>query len=153
MGVIIGKKCSKIAESEAADYIGGVTLALDMTARDLQEELKAKGHPWSIAKGFDTSCPVGSFIPKEQIQNLERLKIWCKVNDQLRQSGETDKMIFKLNYLISYISKYFTLEVGDVILTGTPKGVGPVKSGDVIQCGLINLMNDKQLIEMKFDVK
>lgn len=106
-----------------------------------------------MCSGFDTSCPVGSFVPKEQIQNLERLRIWCKVNDQLRQSGETDKMIFKLNYLISYISKYFTLEVGDLILTGTPKGVGPVNSGDIIHCGLVDLSNDKQLIEMKFDVK
>ena len=81
-----------------------------MTARDLQDKLKKNGQPWSIAKSFDTSCPVGKFIPREQIANPENLELWCKVNNELRQQGQTDKMIFKLNYLISYISKYFTLE-------------------------------------------
>lgn len=138
LGVVISRKGSCISESEANDYIGGYVIALDMTARNLQAEAKKKGEPWSIAKGFDTSCPVGGFIPKESdsVANVDNLNIWCKVNDELRQNGNTNDMIFKIPTLINYISQYFTLESGDLILTGTPANVGPVKSGDNIQIGI-----------------
>lgn len=96
---------------------------------------------------------MGSFVPREQIPNHENLELWCKVNNELRQQGNTDMMIFKLSYLISYISKYFTLEVGDLILTGTPKGVGQVKSGDLIECGLVDRETKNQLINMQFTVE
>ena len=115
--------------------------------------IQKSGSPWSIAKSFDTSCPVGSFVPREQIPNHENLELWCKVNNEMRQHGQTDMMIFKLSYLISYISKYFTLEVGDLILTGTPKGVGQVKSGDLIECGLVDRETKNQLINMQFTVE
>lgn len=107
-----------------------------MTARDIQGEAKKRGEPWSLSKGFDTSCPVGNFIPKESIQNPFSANIWCKVNGQERQKGNTSDMIFSIPYLISFISRYFTLETGDLLLTGTPSGVGPVKSGDQIEIGL-----------------
>jgi len=139
LGVVIGRKGNLIKENEALDYIGGYVIALDMTARDLQSEAKKRGEPWSIAKGFDTSCPVGNFIPKESISNPDSLNIWCKVNGQLKQQGNTSDMIFTIPHLISFISQYFTLETGDILLTGTPEGVGPVKTGDNIEIGIGDL--------------
>lgn len=154
MGVVIGRKGAAIKENEATDFIGGYVVALDLTARDFQTEAKKRGEPWSIAKGFDTSCPVGNFIPKETIPNPESLKIWAKVNGDIKQEGlldsnikyvfyllcyflgNTSDMIYNIPFLISFISQYFTLETGDLILTGTPEGVGPVKSGDLIEIGI-----------------
>lgn len=136
LGIVIGRKGSKVSESEAEDLIGGYVIALDMTARDLQQSAKQQGNPWSISKGFDTSCPVSNFIPKEALPNAQSSKIWCKVNGELKQEGNTKDMLFSIPYLISYVSQYFTLEIGDLILTGTPKGVGPVRKNDLIEIGL-----------------
>lgn len=122
------------------DYVDGYMLALDMTARDFQDEAKSKGQPWSLAKGFDTSCPVSRFLNKDEIKNANSVGLWLKVNDQLRQEGNTRDMIFSIPYLISYLSKFFTLEPGDLILTGTPSGVGPVAKGDIIQAGLTDIV-------------
>lgn len=129
------------------NHIGGYVLALDMTARDFQDEAKKKGQPWSLAKGFDTSCPVSSFIDKDKLNDPSDIRLWLKVNDAMKQDGTTGDMIFSIPYLISYISKYFKLEEGDVILTGTPEGVGPVGNGDVIEAGL------GDLVSMKFSVE
>ncbi len=115
------------------EHVGGYVLALDMTARDFQAEIKKKGHPWELAKCFDTSCPVSDFISRETITDPQNVDLICKVNGELRQSDNTNKMLTKIPDLISYISQYFTLEEGDLILTGTPAGVGPVKHGDVIE--------------------
>lgn len=128
-------------------YVGGYVLALDMTARDLQEKAKKKGQPWFIAKGFDTSCPISEFIPITKIPDPHNIKLWLKVNGEMKQNGSTADMIFKIPDLLSYISLYFKLEEGDLILTGTPSGVGEVKPGDVINCGLGSLM------EMTYCVK
>jgi acylpyruvate hydrolase len=147
LAVIIGRKGVNIKENEAMDYVGGYTVSLDMTARDWQAIAKKEGNPWSIAKGFDTSCPVGHFIPKEAIADPNSLELWCKVNGDMRQNGNTKDMVFKIPQIISYISQYFTLETGDLILTGTPAGVGPVKPGDTIEAGL------DQLTQMKFQVE
>ena len=146
LGVVIGKEGKNIPESSAMAHVGGYTLALDMTARNIQSEAKKKGHPWSVAKGFDTFCPVSSFISKESIA-LDNTRLWLKVDGQLKQDGNTKDMVFSIPYLISYISQIFSLEVGDVILTGTPEGVGPVKPGQVITAGI------EGLIEMTFPVK
>lgn len=148
LGVIIGRKGADISMSEAMGYVGGYTICLDMTARDMQMKAKQAGHPWDLSKGFDTSCPVGHFIPKEneQVQNVDNLRVWCRVNGQLRQDGNTSELLFKIPELVSYISSYFTLEPGDLILTGTPSGVGPVKAGDVIEAGL------GDVTAIKFDV-
>jgi len=136
LGAIINKTCKRVQEDKAMSYVGGYCLALDMTARDFQNEAKAKGHPWTMAKMFDTSLPVSDFIPTSSIPDPANVNLWCKVNNELRQKGCTKDMIFSLPVLISYISQYFTLEEGDLILTGTPAGVGPVKSGDVITGGI-----------------
>jgi acylpyruvate hydrolase len=146
LGVIIGRKGVDVPVSEAMDYVGGYTVCLDMTARDLQAKAKAEGKPWSIAKGFDTSCPVGTFIPKEQIADPHALRIWCEVNGKMRQDGNTKDMIRKIPDLIHMISRTFTLEPGDLILTGTPAGVGTLSAGDEIRAGLADL------ISMKFSV-
>ena len=128
------------------DHVAGYCLSLDMTARQLQTELKNKGLPWSLAKGFDTSCPVSSFIEKSRVVDPHDVGIWLRVNDELRQDSNTRNMIFSLPFLISYVSRYFTLEPGDLLLTGTPEGVGPVRDGDRITCGLTGL------VEMSFKV-
>ena len=147
LGVVISKDGSHIDECTAMSHVGGYVLALDMTARDWQDKAKKAGKPWSFAKGFDTACPVSSFIAKESIPDPHDVNLWLKVNNEIRQDGSTNDMIFKIPYLISYISKVMKLEEGDVLLTGTPQGVGPVCDGDVIECGI------DSLIKMKFSVK
>jgi len=140
LGVVIGSKCSQAQPEEVMKCVGGYVLALDMTARDFQEEAKKKGQPWTLAKGFDTSCPVSGFIPKEKIGDPQNLEIWCKVNGIMKQQDSTNKMLFDIPTLLSYISTYFMLEEGDVVLTGTPSGVGPVQLGDVIEGGISNIV-------------
>ena len=147
LGVVIGKNGSQIMQDAAMNHVGGYVLALDMTARDWQDKAKKAGKPWSLAKGFDTACPISRFISKEEIADPHNIKLWLKVNGELKQEGSTSDMIFNIPLLISYISNVMKLECGDVILTGTPEGVGPVHNGDVIDCGI----ND--LISMKFNVE
>ena len=135
LGVVIGKGGKAISESAAMAHVGGYTLALDMTARSIQSEAKQKGHPWSVAKGYDTFCPVSALIDPEKI-SLGDTPLWLKLDGVLKQRGTTKDMIFSVPFLISYISRIFTLETGDVILTGTPEGVGPAKPGQVITAGI-----------------
>uniref|UniRef100_UPI00262848AF fumarylacetoacetate hydrolase family protein n=1 Tax=Geobacter sp. TaxID=46610 RepID=UPI00262848AF len=108
-------------------------VAIDLTLRDVQAELKKKGLPWDIAKGFDTACPLSEFVPAERIADPQDLRIRLAVNGALRQDGSTSLMIHPVRELISYLSGIFTLEPGDVILTGTPAGVGPLVSGDTVE--------------------
>lgn len=146
LGVVIGKEGRDIPEEFAMSYVGGYALALDMTARDLQSAAKKKGHPWSVAKGFDTFCPVSKFIEKERI-SLDATTLWLKVDGAVRQNGSTKDLIFSVPFLISYISRIFRLEPGDLILTGTPEGVGPVKPGQTVSAGI------EGVTEMSFSVK
>ncbi|CAH3153447.1 unnamed protein product [Pocillopora meandrina] len=146
LGVVISKTGASIAESNAMDYVGGYALALDMTARDLQNKAKKLGQPWTLAKGFDTALPVSRFISKTEILQPDNVHLWLKVDGELKQDGNTRDMIFTIPYLISYISQSMTLEEGDFILTGTPEGVSEVKPGQTIACGL----GDK--IDMTFPV-
>lgn len=139
LGVVIGKNGKNIPEASAMSYVGGYTLALDMTARSLQAEMKKKGLPWSVAKGYDTFCPVSSFIEAEKITPGDS-RLWLKVDGDLKQNGTTADMLFSVPGLISYISNIFSLEAGDLILTGTPEGVGPVKPGQTITAGIEGVM-------------
>ncbi|XP_022707097.1 acylpyruvase FAHD1, mitochondrial-like isoform X2 [Varroa jacobsoni] len=148
LGVLIERPGKNIPEGEAMQHVGGYTLCLDMTARDVQTKLKSQGAPWELAKAFDTSCPVGDFVPKESIVDPHNLNLWCKVNGIMRQKGNTKDMLFKIPQIVAYVSRYFTLEVGDLILTGTPQGVGPVKSGDTIEAGM-NVNNYKMTFIIK----
>ena len=107
-----------------------------MTSRILQSEFIKQGHPWLLAKGFDGSCPCGDFIDKNQIDPSSSVNLWLSVNGEMKQNGHTRNMIFSIPDIIVYISKYITLDHGDLILTGTPAGVGPVKRGDQIEAGI-----------------
>jgi len=147
LGFVIGKLGKDITESSAMDYVGGYCLVLDMTDRIGQSAAAKAGLSWGVAKGFDTACPVSEFIPKEKIPNPQNIDLWLKVNGVERQKGNTKDMIFTVPNLISWVSQYFTLEPGDLLLTGTPAGVGPVKAGDKIDCGL-----GADLMKMQFVV-
>lgn len=100
-----------------------------------------------IGKGFDTACPVSSFIPKCDICDLNNVELWCNVNEQLKQSGNTNDFIFTIPQLVAYISQYLTLEPNDVVLTGTPPGMSPVLPGDVIEGGIKDVITIKFVVE------
>lgn len=138
MVVLIGKDGKNISREKALEHVAGYGIGLDMTLRDVQLEAKKKGFPWTLAKGFDTSAPISEFISKTEIKDPTKLNIRLKVNGDVRQSSCTDKLIFPVNELISYISQYITLERGDLIFTGTPEGVAPVKHGDKLEASLSN---------------
>ena len=133
LAVLIGRSGKKIMAEQALDYIAGYAVALDLTLRDLQGELKEKGLPWDIAKGFDTSCPLSSFVPADQVADPNNLNLQLKVNGVIRQQGNTARMMRSVEEIIAEISIYFTLEPGDIILTGTPAGVARINSGDLLE--------------------
>ncbi|BAD86061.1 2-hydroxyhepta-2,4-diene-1,7-dioate isomerase, FAA hydrolase family [Thermococcus kodakarensis KOD1] len=133
LAVIIGKRAKRVPAEKAIDYVMGYTIMLDITARDLQAEARKKGLPWTIAKGFDTFAPVGPRVVDRRELKVEDLEIGLKVNGELRQLGRTSQMVFKVPELIEYISSVMTLEPGDIIATGTPAGVGPLRHGDHIE--------------------
>lgn len=130
LALLIGRGGKDIPAEEALSHIAGYGVAIDLTLRDVQGELKKKGLPWEIAKGFDTACPLSAFVPAADVPDPQDLRITLTVNGATRQDGSTGLMIHRIPQLISYLSSIFTLEPGDLVLTGTPAGVGPVKSGD-----------------------
>jgi len=130
LALLIGKAGKNIPAEQALEFLAGFGAALDMTLRDVQSEQKKKGLPWEIAKGFDTACPLSAFVSASQVVEPQNLAIRLTVNGELRQNGCTEMMIYPIPALISYMSGIFTLEPGDIILTGTPAGVGPVRDGD-----------------------
>lgn len=130
VAVLIGQPLSNASEEEAGAAIAGVGLALDLTLRDLQDQLKKDGHPWERAKAFDNACPVSAFVSAQEVQQLQELAFTLIINGETRQQGNTKMMMRDTISLLVAISEVFTLEPGDVVLTGTPKGVGPLQSGD-----------------------
>lgn len=118
-------------------YYDAVSLGIDFTARDLQQECKQKGLPWEIAKAFDYSAPIGEFIPKEEIEDLGNIEFRLEKNDVVVQQGNTRDMIFSFDELIDYVSRFVTFRIGDYMYTGTPAGVGPVQVGDRLK-GYLN---------------
>ena len=133
LALLIGKTGKKIEEKEALSYLAGYGVALDLTLRDLQTELKNKGLPWEIAKGFDTSCPLSDFVTVESVENPNDIRLTLKVNGQLRQQGSTAQMMRSVEEIIAEVSIFYTLEPGDIILTGTPAGVSRIESGDQLE--------------------
>jgi len=131
--VALGKAGSNIAAADAMSHVWGYAVGLDMTRRDLQGEAKKQGRPWSTGKGFDFSAPIGPIYPVAQAQLKPDATIALKVNGELRQSGEIGSMIWNVAETIEHLSKYFTLQPGDLIFTGTPAGVGAVQAGDVLE--------------------
>ncbi len=137
--LLIGKTIKNATDEEAENSIIGYGVGLDMTARDIQDNLKKKGHPWTIAKCFDTSAVLSEFISKEDYQLKGNEIISLKVNGELRQNSSIDKMIFNSANVVKYISHKMTLEAGDIIFTGTPKGVSRVLKGDIIETEISNI--------------
>ncbi len=131
--VKIDKNGKFIQEKFAHKYFSEITLGIDFTARDLQREQQKKGLPWEIAKAFDGSAAVGTFVKLSDTLNINDLSFNLQLNSQTVQEGHTSNMIFNINQLVAYISKYFTLNIGDMIFTGTPAGVGPVKIDDHLE--------------------
>ncbi len=119
-----------ISEKFAHRYFDEIGLGIDFTARDLQRQCKDKGLPWEIAKAFDGSAPISEFVSKEKFADLKNLQFRLEKNDEVVQRGSTSDLIFNFDRIISYVSKFVTLRTGDLIFTGTPVGVGPVKIGD-----------------------
>ena len=147
LGVVIGRECKNISKKDAIDSVLGYLVALDITARDIQTNLKKKGWPWGIAKGFDTFAPISDVALKKDVPNPQNLDISLKVNNEVKQSSNTGSMIFTIEEIIEYISKIMTLEPGDLIMTGTPEGVGEIKKNDLLEAKLGDICH------LKVDVK
>jgi acylpyruvate hydrolase len=129
----IGKNGRHVQPEFAPGYYEEIGLGIDFTARDVQQRCKEKGHPWEIAKAFDHSAVLGPFVPKTELNPVNDIRFELQKNGQVVQSGNTADMLFPIDELIVYVSKYFTLHMGDLIYTGTPAGVGPVQIGDLLE--------------------
>lgn len=143
----ISKVGKNIQEKFAHKYYNEIGIGIDFTARDLQQKAKEKGLPWAIAKGFNGSAPISEFQPISNFKNLNDINFSLTIDGETKQKGNTKLMLFSFDYMISYLSKFFTLKKGDLIFTGTPSGVGPVKIGNKIAA----YINDDKLLE--FEVK
>ncbi|WP_395805581.1 fumarylacetoacetate hydrolase family protein [Daejeonella sp.] len=143
----ISKEGKHIAERFAGNYFEEIGLGIDFTARDIQQKHKEKGLPWELAKAFDHSAPISKFIPKSNFKDLNQLNIRLDLNGKTVQNGNTRDLLFSYEYIISFVSKYFTLKKGDLIFTGTPQGVGKVNIGD----HLAGYLEDEKLLD--FDIR
>lgn len=141
--VKISKLGKSISPKFASRYYDEITAGIDITARDIQTRLSKSMLPWEISKGFDGSAPIGDFIPVSSAGDIRNLDFRLEINDKIVQHGNTSDMIFGVDELISYISQYFTLKTGDLIFTGTPSGVGPLKRND----HLVAYIGDKPLLD------
>ena len=124
-------------------YYDAVTVGIDFTARDIQKEMRAKGMPWDLFKGFDGSAAIGEWIPKEQFLNVQNLRFHLDINGKTVQQGCTCDMMYKIDEIVSYISRFFTLKTGDLIYTGTPVGIGPVHIDDHLE----GYIEDRKVLE------
>lgn len=141
----IGKLGKAIDEAFAMDYIDAVGLGIDFTARDIQQKCKEKGLPWEPAKAFDGSAPVSEFLPIAEIVDPSAIGFHLLKNGEKVQAGNTRDMLFSLPRIISYVSRFMTLKTGDLVFTGTPSGVGPVKPGDVLD----GFMGDQRMFSVE----
>lgn len=128
-------------------YYDTVTVGIDFTARDLQKQLREKGLPWELCKGFDGAATIGNWVPVDKFRNIQALQFHLDINGKTVQQGCTSDMLFKIDEIIEYISKYFTLKTGDIIYTGTPVGVGPVNIDDHLE----GYIEDRKVLE--FNIK
>ena len=141
----ISKEGKNISEEFAQRYFDSITVGIDFTARDIQQQQKEKGLPWEPAKAFDYSSPCGKFIPFDSLKNQTNINFELMVNDKSKQIGNSDLMIFNFSKIISYVSKFVTLRKGDLVYTGTPSGVAAVKEGDKLEC----FLEGEKLLEVK----
>ena len=129
----------------AHKYYGEIGLGIDFTARDLQSKLKEKGLPWEKSKAFDGAAVVGKFLSKNDFKNVDNINFRLEKNDKVQQTGNTSLMLWKIDTLIEYISKYFTLKIGDIIFTGTPSGVTKVNPNDILK----GFIEEKEIFSIK----
>ena len=141
------KTGNSIDMEAASEYYDAITVGIDFTARDLQSQCKAKGHPWEIAKSFDYSAPIGEFKKISELKNSDDIAFGMKLNGEWVQQGHSRDMIFDFNTIVSYVSRFVTLNPGDYIFTGTPQGVGEVHVGDKLQL----FLEDEPVFE--FEIK
>lgn len=146
MVVMIGMEGKDIPVVEALDYVSAYAVGLDLTARDVQAEAKKGGLPWSVAKGFDGAAPISSFVRADDVDDPGDLDLVLRVNGDIRQRAKTSSMIFPVADLVAYASTIFTLQCGDLLFTGTPEGVGPIRPGDRLEIAL------DDLVEASFEV-
>jgi len=139
MVAVIGSGGHKIPAAKANEHVWGYAVGLDMTRRDLQQVGKDKGRPWTFGKDFDQAAPVGPITPASKIGHPTKGKLWLKVNGALRQNSDIDQMIWSVPEQVAFLTQYYTLEAGDLIMTGTPAGVGAAKAGDELLAGIDGL--------------
>jgi acylpyruvate hydrolase len=150
VGVIIGTGGRDILEAHAMKHVGAYCLALDLTARNLQDEAKRKSYPWTIAKGYDTFCPVSAVIPAARIPHPDAISFNLSLDGRIVQRGHTRDMVFSVPQLIAFVSTIMRLEPGDILLTGTPQGVGPIAPGQKLT-GTLSY-GGRLLVDMQFPV-
>ncbi len=143
--VRINRLGKHISEQFAYRYYDEIGIGIDFTARDLQKELKSKGLPWERAKAFDGSAPLGQFVNKNDLPDVNNISFSLQKNDTIVQQGNSKDMIFSIDKIIAYASQFFTLKIGDLIYTGTPAGVGAIQRGDVLRASIEN----KELLSVK----
>ncbi len=131
--VRINRLGKNIAPRFAHRYYDAITVGIDFTARDLQSDYRKEGLPWDLSKGFDNSAAIGKFVPIERFKNIQNLNFSLQIDGQLKQQGNTADMLFKIDEIISYVSQFITLKIGDLLFTGTPVGVGPVHIGEHLE--------------------
>ena len=136
--VKINRLGKNIAKRYAHRYYAEIGLGVDFTARDIQKKLKSNGHPWEICKAFDNSAVIGNFMPVSEISDVQNIEFHLEINGKTVQQGNSKDMIFPIDELIAYTSKFFTLKIGDILFTGTPVGVGKVQVGDRLECYIFN---------------
>lgn len=136
LAILIGSELSRCSEAQVPAAIAGLGVALDLTLRDLQKQLREAGHPWEKAKGWDGACPISAFVRPDTLPDLQNIQLKLEQNGELKQNGNTGQMLTPVLPLIAYMSRFFTLSPGDVILTGTPEGVGPINPGDELLVSL-----------------
>lgn len=141
--VRINRLGKNISERFAHRYYDAVTVGIDFTARDLQKKLRAGALPWELCKSFDNSAAIGDFIPVTELDNVQQLGFHLDIDGQTVQTGNTKDMIFHIDTLIAYISRFMTLKIGDLIFTGTPAGIGPVKIGNHLE----GYLEDKKVLD------
>lgn len=143
----IGKGGSNIDEKDALSHVFGYGVGLDMTRRDLQMKMREMGRPWEIGKAFDQSAPMGPLYPASQVGHLADAELWLQVNGTDKQRSTTKALIWSVAETVAYLSRFFRLEPGDLIFTGTPEGVGPVVAGDLMEGGVAGLGTLKVRVE------
>ena len=146
IAVLIGKTVSNLRVEEVPQAIVGYGLALDLTLRDVQNQLKAQGYPWEVAKAFDGACPLSPFVKPELVADIKHTEFSLMVNGELRQHGFSHDMITPVYELIAYISQIFTLQAGDIVLTGTPEGVAVLQRGDKLVLSMVGQVFETEVI-------